>query len=332
MVRRWIAMVLALLLIVSTVSAESLFDTLTSTQTSAPSYGAMKGVAPDDEMTAADGSTEQVYVGVNGDDYNAFGVLLAQRGYTVGEQSSTNDEANFVVVKDDASFRIVYRFANETLTVTYPANVAIETAAEDTSSSDIPQTIETGAVYHYGRVVASSAKLRYDPSTQQPERVTLAENTIVWVATAETDSEGIIWVAATAGNQSGYIKSQQVALMGVNEEKRYRATLDNPMQPPTPAPTASPTPVPTPVPTPKPTAKPTVKPKETRVLVQYVRILEEVNIRKGPFTKYGFIKKAQPDELYLYLGTNKNTGWYKILLEDGREGYVSFNYSELIWQ
>lgn len=48
-----------------------------------------------------------------------------------------------------------------------------------------------------------------------------------------------------------------------------------------------------------------------------------VNVRKGPGTGYGVIGEAQPENTYVYLGTEN--GWHRIIFTGDTEGYVSGN-------
>ena len=54
-----------------------------------------------------------------------------------------------------------------------------------------------------------------------------------------------------------------------------------------------------------------------------------VNVRSGPDTSYPIIEKAQPGAIYECTGT-ANTGWYQILLDDGRTGYISNKLSSFM--
>ena len=54
-----------------------------------------------------------------------------------------------------------------------------------------------------------------------------------------------------------------------------------------------------------------------------------VNVRAEPSSKSTIIGVARSGGLYTYIRTAEN-GWYKIRLEDGKEGYVSNKLSTLI--
>jgi len=84
-------------------------------------------------------------------------------------------------------------------------------------------------------------------------------------------------------------------------------------------------PTPTPKVTPRAAATPPEKP--------YVRIKETptgwLRVRSGPSTSAAEVDRVNPEEMFPYLGEEKN-GWYKIEYEKGKEGWVSGVYVELI--
>lgn len=90
---------------------------------------------------------------------------------------------------------------------------------------------------------------------------------------------------------------------------------------------ASPTPKATP--SPKTTPKPTVTPPEK----PYVRIKETptgwLRVRMEPSTTATEAAKVNPGEMFPYLNEEKN-GWLKIEYEEGKEGWVSGVYVELV--
>lgn len=94
------------------------------------------------------------------------------------------------------------------------------------------------------------------------------------------------------------------------EEEEVEATPS-----PTPSPEASPKPSPT------PPAKPYIKVKETTT--GWLRVREE------PSTASTELAKIYPGEMYPYLEEEEN-GWYKIEYEEGKEGWVSGVYVELV--
>lgn len=57
----------------------------------------------------------------------------------------------------------------------------------------------------------------------------------------------------------------------------------------------------------------------------YVKVATNLNVRKGPSTRYKVISKLKPGEIVTVEYTTKN-GWSKVELADGSEGYVSNDY------
>lgn len=95
---------------------------------------------------------------------------------------------------------------------------------------------------------------------------------------------------------------------------------------PSPSPKASPSPSPnvSPKPSATPPDKPYVKIKETST--GWLNVRNEPSNVKGDET---VLTKVYPGEMYPYLNEEKN-GWYKIEYEEGKEGWVSGVYCELV--
>ncbi|TSC54516.1 MAG: Uncharacterized protein LiPW31_52 [Microgenomates group bacterium LiPW_31] len=93
--------------------------------------------------------------------------------------------------------------------------------------------------------------------------------------------------------------------------------------------TTSPTPSPKATPSPKTTPKPTVTPPEK----PYVLIKETptgwLRVRMEPSASATEAAKVNPGEMFPYLNEEKS-GWYKIEYEEGKEGWVSGVYVELV--
>lgn len=91
----------------------------------------------------------------------------------------------------------------------------------------------------------------------------------------------------------------------------------------------SPTPSPKATPSPKTTPKPTVTPPEK----PYVLIKETptgwLRVRMEPSVSATEAAKVNPGEMFPYLNEEKS-GWLKIEYEEGKEGWVSGVYAELI--
>lgn len=91
---------------------------------------------------------------------------------------------------------------------------------------------------------------------------------------------------------------------------------------PTPTPTSSPTSKPGPTTTPKPKGTPPPKP--------YVEVLDTptgfLNVRQEASTSAEILTKINPGELYSLL--DENNGWFKIVYEDSKEGWISGQYAK----
>jgi len=90
---------------------------------------------------------------------------------------------------------------------------------------------------------------------------------------------------------------------------------------PSPSPEASPTPKTTPKPTGTPPEKPYVLIKETPT--------GWLRVRMEPSASATEAAKVNPGEMFPYLNEEKS-GWYKIEYEEGKEGWVSGVYVELV--
>jgi hypothetical protein len=90
---------------------------------------------------------------------------------------------------------------------------------------------------------------------------------------------------------------------------------------PTPETTATPTPKGSPKPSQTPPPKPYIKVKATPT--GFLRV------RSEPSTTAEELAKLEPDQMVPYLNEEKN-GWYKVEYEEGKEGWVSGVYAELV--
>lgn len=59
--------------------------------------------------------------------------------------------------------------------------------------------------------------------------------------------------------------------------------------------------------------------------IAYVKVAGNLNLREGPSTRYRVISKIEPGKL-VYVEEKLESGWLKVSLEDGLEGYVSGDY------
>ncbi|MCY4147636.1 MAG: SH3 domain-containing protein [Chloroflexi bacterium] len=93
---------------------------------------------------------------------------------------------------------------------------------------------------------------------------------------------------------------------------------------PTPLPTA--TPRPTYTPTPLPTNTPVPTPAPTIAMIRIVEVTSPqspVNIRVGPSTAQAALGLAYTGDTLEVLDTNADSSWYKILMSNGWEGWIS---------
>lgn len=91
---------------------------------------------------------------------------------------------------------------------------------------------------------------------------------------------------------------------------------------PTPLPTATPRPTNTPTPLPTNTPAPT----STTVMIRIVEVTSPqspVNIRVGPSTAQATLGLAYRGDTLAVLDTNADTSWYKVLMSNGWEGWIS---------
>jgi len=133
MMRKLFALIMTLALLAGTATAEGLFAGLLATPTpaptveEAPSYAALKRVNPNNVTILEDGSCQQYYGGVFQEDFNEFGVYLAEKGYSLPSHEYVGDSglaAN--VVKGDISFKISYNWNTHQLYAIYPKSMKVE--------------------------------------------------------------------------------------------------------------------------------------------------------------------------------------------------------------
>ena len=93
----------------------------------------------------------------------------------------------------------------------------------------------------------------------------------------------------------------------------------NPTATALPTDTATATLTATATPTPTVTATPTATP----TVFGIVRTARRANVRRGPGTNFGIIASLAPGSGVQILGVNDEDNWYRVLLEDGGEGWIS---------
>ncbi|MCC6613887.1 MAG: SH3 domain-containing protein [Anaerolineae bacterium] len=129
----------------------------------------------------------------------------------------------------------------------------------------------------------------------------------------------ILLAASLAACQNEEIAQEPTATLApiVSLTPRFTAT---PVPSRTPTPTLTYTPSQSPVPpTPSDTPSPTVPPP----ILGVVQSLQNVNIRSGPGTAFSQITALEPGSGVEVLGVNPEGNWYNILMDDGREGWIS---------
>ena len=134
-----------------------------------------------------------------------------------------------------------------------PTPEPTEEPTPDPTPEPVPQELTEGDVYHYGYNTGRQVALREQANKNGKEITRLSAGTVIWVMRREGD-----WCYVRANSRDGYMMTDYVKLMGVEEEAAYIASIDDPET--RPDPTAVPTPIPTdtPEPTPTPTATPEV--------------------------------------------------------------------------
>ena len=134
-----------------------------------------------------------------------------------------------------------------------PTPEQTEEPTPDPTPEPVPQELTEGDVYHYGYNTGRQVALREQANKNGKEITRLSAGTVIWVMQREGD-----WCYVRANSKDGYMMTEYVKLMGVDEEAEYIDSIDDPET--RPDPTAVPTPIPTdtPEPTPTPTATPEV--------------------------------------------------------------------------
>ncbi|MFH1412415.1 MAG: pilus assembly protein PilM [bacterium] len=88
------------------------------------------------------------------------------------------------------------------------------------------------------------------------------------------------------------------------------------------------------IPTSQPDAGPPLAetPTSTPELIKKIKVISTptgwLNVRKGPGTSFDQIVRIYPGEKYKFL--DEKDDWYKIELKDGKEGWISSEYAEII--
>ncbi|MFQ9446317.1 MAG: SH3 domain-containing protein [Christensenellales bacterium] len=175
-----------------------------------------------------------------------------------GQETGANDQIWYLVENlnnGDAGYTEAYnvRIVSEQEAMTAvktpePTIAPIETPTPeptpDPTPEPVPQELTEGDVYHYGYNTGRQVALREQANKNGKEITRLSAGTVIWVMQREGD-----WCYVRANSKDGYMMTEYVKLMGVEEEAAYIASIDDPET--RPDPTAVPTPIPTDTPNPR---------------------------------------------------------------------------------
>ena len=133
--KRFVSIMLVLMLMISSASATSLFPAINTQLTQqkpelALSYGVMANVAPSQigvDLSADLRGNFQLYKNVTEDGYHAFGTYLGENGYVLTGQKYTETSVQVIVGKGDITMTVVYEPTTLTLYEVYPFGVEFET-------------------------------------------------------------------------------------------------------------------------------------------------------------------------------------------------------------
>ena len=132
--KRFVSIMLVLMLMISSASATSLFPAIDTQLTQqkpelALSYGVMANVAPalvGVDLNADMRGNYQLYENVTEDDYYAFGTYLGENGYALIDQKSTETYVQVVVGKGVITMTVAYNPTAQQLVEVYPLGVEYE--------------------------------------------------------------------------------------------------------------------------------------------------------------------------------------------------------------
>ena len=200
--RRFFSLCFALILLVSTASAEGLFPSMNQLfGTAMPSVGvALERTA--DETADTGRGKEETYRGFTYDDYTAFGAYLAGAGAALKDTAVTENTITATLSARGASMEFVYDWNSQTATVIYPSGTRPETEKEavETKASILPPV---------GGIMPS-AQFAVD---RKPDREDSGENGITQVWGNFTDADYGAFSAYLA--QAGATLKQSSVLGGI---------------------------------------------------------------------------------------------------------------------
>ena len=201
----------------------------------------------------------------------------------------------------------------------------------------VPQELTEGDVYHYGYNTGRQVALREQANKNGKEITRLSAGTVIWVMQREGD-----WCYVRANSKDGYMMTEYVKLMGVDEEAEYIDSIDDPetrpdpTATPTPVPTDTPEPTPTPSPTPTPTPEITATPEPTPTpestatpapvqLSLYARIINDGTPLRGNPSNQAYLQTILNKEEVVYIFQSQfaedGMTWY-LVQYSGQWGFV----------
>ena len=124
-----------------------------------------------------------------------------------------------------------------------------------------------------------------------------------------------------------WLASCQLPSLSAPTETPTLTPSDTPQPTATPtetiAPSATPSPTDASTPTATPTPTDTATPTATPTLYGIVNVSQRINVRGGPGTTFAAIDALSPGEGAQIIGQDRANGWYQILLDDEKTGWVS---------
>lgn len=188
--RRFFSLLLVLIMLIGTVSAEGLFPSMNQMfGTAMPSIGVALGRAADETGEEAD-SKYEVYNAFTYDDYTAFGAYLAGVGAGLKSTDVTDNAITAELTVNGASMQFIYDWEAQTAKAIYPSGTRPETekASVETKASILPPVggIMPSAQFAVGR---------------KPDKEVAAENGITqeWINFTDADYSAFSTYLAQAG-------------------------------------------------------------------------------------------------------------------------------------
>ena len=121
----FVSLVLVLALAVTGCMAESIFKPMAEEKNeenslTAPSYGAMANVDPDQVEASAEGGTIVTYNSVDASGYNSFGTYLGKLGFSVTNMEEQENRIAYAISDGRVNFVMIYDQNTQTMQLVYP--------------------------------------------------------------------------------------------------------------------------------------------------------------------------------------------------------------------